>query len=561
MFPSTLTPSIPATSSVAAAITPPWLQSTLDERQVTSQVPADESSHVFVNPIPASQPLPRNTFDTIGRKQGESLRPATSAVEPVGHVVPSLDLSVPQNKRFHQAVAAGQSGVLRLNMEAIKRQRSEASPALTTPAITSSNSQASKTKFNTIGSSTCSIQLIRKKSGELVKPALRQTVSFRASKQDHPLLTALSSPGISGPLSPSSTPLYRRNSAPSTPVCPKVVHFDAQLEHVKLFLAEQKPAAVSRTGSPTPYSTTEDEWPWYAGGTAAADAKKGTLTLKTVEGLPTRTAANSSLLITNPAADVKFETLTLSEDSKSLKGTVVVKNVAFDKWVAIRFTLDWWQTTSEVTGRYVDSISQSISPAQRISIGEETPTPSHDRFAFVIKLDDVLSRIEDKTMFIALRYNAAGREMWDNNEGKNYQICFERIKPVPVRTSTVLAPSGAITPTTMNGLTLASSPTKDAPSGWAVKHASTPREQMADLRRELEKVMNDDNGVDPRTRRPPLRKDGSKKAKVRASNHSHFKDRLTFNLLDVHFPFILQWIVSLSFAPSSACRACPSLFE
>jgi hypothetical protein len=30
----------------------------------------------------------------------------------------------------------------------------------------------------------------------------------------------------------------------------KAVHFDSQLEHVKLFLAEQKPLAVSRDGSP-----------------------------------------------------------------------------------------------------------------------------------------------------------------------------------------------------------------------------------------------------------------------------------------------------------------------
>ena len=53
------------------------------------------------------------------------------------------------------------------------------------------------------------------------------------------------------------------SSTATTPV--KNVHFDTKLEHVKLFLAEQKPAAVSRDGSPdetTGDSASDSEGVW-----------------------------------------------------------------------------------------------------------------------------------------------------------------------------------------------------------------------------------------------------------------------------------------------------------
>jgi hypothetical protein len=45
---------------------------------------------------------------------------------------------------------------------------------------------------------------------------------------------------------------------------------------------------------------------------------------------------------------------------------------------------------------------------------------------FSIKLADVLSRAEEKTLFLAVRYSIPGRETWDNNSGRNYQVRFVR---------------------------------------------------------------------------------------------------------------------------------------
>jgi hypothetical protein len=67
----------------------------------------------------------------------------------------------------------------------------------------------------------------------------------------------------------------------------------------------------------------------------------------------------------------------------------------------VRFTLDKRQTTSEVTGRYKESLQNG----------------TFDRFMFSIKLADVLSRAEEKTLFLVVRYSVPGRETWDNSSG------------------------------------------------------------------------------------------------------------------------------------------------
>lgn len=223
-------------------------------------------------------------------------------------------------------------------------------------------------------------------------------------KSGEPLKSSLKSrrPVVRGDLSVVTGPLSSK-SEPSTPTHIKSVHFDTQLEHVKLFLAEQKPAAVSRDGSPTDdTSGTESDFPAFIYG---ADENKGKLQIQ-VTGLREESEEERARV------DVKLEKLELAEDGTSVNGRIRVRNLAFEKWVAVRFTCDSWQTTSEVTARYVESL----------------PGGAHDRFQFTIRLNDMMSRIEEKTMFLAVRYSAAGRDIWDNNSGENYKITFSREK-------------------------------------------------------------------------------------------------------------------------------------
>ena len=218
-----------------------------------------------------------------------------------------------------------------------------------------------------------------KKSGQLVKSSLKSSKS--ATRNTLSVVTV-----------PQSS-----KSEPTTPT-QKAVHFDAQLEHVKLFLAEQKPLAVSRDGSPTDdTSGTDSDFPKSIYG--EGDDKRSWKKLRMQLGNMPSTI--------NPISDVALESLSLTSDGMSILGRVRVRNIAFAKWVAIRFTFDSWQTTSEVTGRYVESINSEF-----------------DKFSFTIRLYDLLARIEDKTLVMAIRYSVAGQDIWDNNNGQNYMATF-----------------------------------------------------------------------------------------------------------------------------------------
>ncbi|EAU81920.2 protein phosphatase regulator [Coprinopsis cinerea okayama7 len=224
---------------------------------------------------------------------------------------------------------------------------------------------------------------IRKKSGQLVKPSLKSSRST-------------GDVGYRG--------LTSSKSEPTTPIS-KAVHFDSQLEHVKLFLAEQKPLAVSRDGSPTDdTSGTDSDFPSFIFGDSEDRRRSGRRRLVLdVVNMPPR--------INLPRGEVTLESMSLSTPhSSSIVGVVRVRNIAYAKLVTVRFTFDSWQTLSEVTARYSNS-----------------PSPEYDRFTFTINLTDILARIEEKTLVLAVRYSVAGQEFWDNNNTLNYVAKFSRV--------------------------------------------------------------------------------------------------------------------------------------
>ncbi|CDO71885.1 Carbohydrate-Binding Module Family 21 protein [Trametes cinnabarina] len=243
-------------------------------------------------------------------------------------------------------------------------------------------------------------------SGRTVSAPHANAAGIARKKSGEPLKSSLKSrrPIVRGDLS-VVTGLSSTKSEPNTPMGSKSVHFDAQLEKVKLFLAEQKPIAISREGSPTDTSGTESDFPSSIYGSRREEEDK-MLTMQ-VSNMPAAPPADTELAL---------EALDLSPEGTALNGTVRVKNLAFEKWVAVRFTVDSWQTTSEVTARYSESIEGSV----------------YDRFVFTIRLGDMLARIEEKTLFFALRYNVAGREIWDNNGAENYRVTFAKVlRPRP----------------------------------------------------------------------------------------------------------------------------------
>lgn len=214
--------------------------------------------------------------------------------------------------------------------------------------------------------------LLRKKSGELVKPALRPPSRRRPS------------------------------SMPGTPTYSKAVHFNEDMEQVRHFLQIDRPIAVSASSSPVEAYDSESEYPFNE------DAWS-----KTPEWVITLANFPSSDSYERQTAPVRVERIFLASDNQTLVGNIACANISFQKFVVARFTLDYWKTTSEVVAEF----NHDVRKKQK--------DDGYDRFNFNIKLADQ-ANLESKTLLLCVRYSVNGQEFWDNNNSMNYQVDFSK---------------------------------------------------------------------------------------------------------------------------------------
>ncbi|KHJ30105.1 putative protein phosphatase regulator [Erysiphe necator] len=214
--------------------------------------------------------------------------------------------------------------------------------------------------------------MVRKKSGELVRPALRPPIARR-----------------------------RPSSMPGTPTYSKAVHFDSHLEHIRHFLQVDRPLAVSAGSSPVPNYDSDNEFPFGEEYLREPPYEWELVISKFPLETPERLAQA-----------VRVERVFLSNDNKILVGSIIVANLAYKKSVVVRFTLDYWKTTSEVVAEFNQDSRQPIREG-------------YDRFNFNIKLSD-LANLDAKTMFFCVKYSVNGGEYWDNNNYKNFQLDFRK---------------------------------------------------------------------------------------------------------------------------------------
>lgn len=274
---------------------------------------------------------------------------------------------------MHHSFSTGSLGELRVG----GNRRFTHTRSATEPHISISKSAASSVTGSEEDSDEDGLrkpQMVRKKSGELVRPALRP-----ASRR-------------------------RPSSMPGTPTFSKVVHFDSHLEHVRHFLQVDRPLAVSAGSSPVDNYESDVEYPF------SGDERSTRTPPFEWEIIMTNFPLETPVRKVQP---VRLEKVWLSNDQKSLIGSIAVANLAFQKLVACRFTLDYWKTTSEIAAEYVCEIR-----------GVDT-SYTQDRFNFTIKLSD-LANLEAKTLYFCIRYTVNGQEHWDNNNGTNFQIDFRK---------------------------------------------------------------------------------------------------------------------------------------
>lgn len=235
--------------------------------------------------------------------------------------------------------------------------------------------------------------MVRKKSGELVRPALRPSSAKR-----------------------------RPSSMPGTPTYSKAVHFDQHLEHVRHFLQVDRPVAVSAGSSPVESYEGDLEFPFGNDDSGSSRPPPFEWEIR-LTNFPRDSAERMFM-------PVRVEKVFLSADNKNLVGAVAVANISFHKRVVARFTLDYWKTTSEVVAEYNNDVRRKQT------------TDGYDRFNFTIKLADQ-ANLENKTMSFCVRYNVNGQEFWDNNDSINFQVDFTKKVKTPQNGKSGMQGAGA----------------------------------------------------------------------------------------------------------------------
>ena len=92
-------------------------------------------------------------------------------------------------------------------------------------------------------------------------------------------------------------------------------------------------------------------------------------------------------------------------------GTVVVKNVCFQKQVSIKYTFDNWISEHTEIGKYISS----------------SCVENADTFSFEI-LPKQHSNINEINIIFAICFTANGMSYWDSNFGNNYSVLYKTEK-------------------------------------------------------------------------------------------------------------------------------------
>ena len=90
-------------------------------------------------------------------------------------------------------------------------------------------------------------------------------------------------------------------------------------------------------------------------------------------------------------------------DNFTITGTIIVHNLSYEKAVAIRYTKDFWLSSTDIPAAFDRSVS-----------------PDLDKFTFKLVLPPNLpagARVE-----FCVSYTVQGEIFWDNNGSRNYQI-------------------------------------------------------------------------------------------------------------------------------------------
>jgi len=106
---------------------------------------------------------------------------------------------------------------------------------------------------------------------------------------------------------------------------------------------------------------------------------------------------------------VALESCSFDDLALAISGIVRVANIAFNKKISVRYSVDHWTTLTDIDGEYV-------------ARSNDGPT---DRFSFTIILPSVKQFVIGSEVEFAIHYVAGDGpsfEFWDSNHGRNYVV-------------------------------------------------------------------------------------------------------------------------------------------
>ncbi|OTB13725.1 carbohydrate-binding module family 21 protein [Daldinia sp. EC12] len=377
-------------------ITPPGTSDNLKGMAVSQATPVRQSPP----PVADSKSMPPGAIisppESSSEDEGSAeLKKRGREIENMKELKEAIS-SIPQHRSTSPIRSS--PGDLLLSASQVKELTGESRQALLTaslPAINTGSRKISHSRSNTDSH----IYMSKSADGSI-------STSEEGSEQDEPLRKPPMVRKKSGELvRPALRPHKRPSSMPGTPTFSKAVHFDSHLEHVRHFLQVDRPLAVSAGTSPADNYESESEYPF--GVVEKKSSRPASFEWELVlNNFPAETPVRKAL-------PVRLERVWMSPDQKSLIGSIAVANLAFHKSVVCRFTFDYWKTTSEVAAEF----HHEIRPRDT--------EPGYDRFQFSLKLSD-FANLEAKTLFFCIRYSVNGVDYWDNNDNVNFQVDFRK---------------------------------------------------------------------------------------------------------------------------------------
>jgi len=108
---------------------------------------------------------------------------------------------------------------------------------------------------------------------------------------------------------------------------------------------------------------------------------------------------------------VALESCSFDDLALAISGVVRVANIAFNKKILVRYSIDHWITRTDIEGEYIPR-------------SNDGPT---DRFSFAIILPSGKQFVIGSEVQFAICYSAGdfpSFEFWDNNHGRNYVVRY-----------------------------------------------------------------------------------------------------------------------------------------